>query len=134
MRANARLEQNKVDDALADYKRITEIAPKSPMAHAELGFAQFFSGDFASAFSSFSKSIELQPEMRFLLPWKLASAIRAGTYKQEDYQASIAKPEGSRDWTDSLVLFQLGQINASALLKSTCFPMACPASTSGTST
>lgn len=118
LRATARLNQNKVDEALADYKRVVQMAPENPMAHADLGFALFFSGDFAGAFTSFNQALALQPEMRFLLPWKLASAIRSGTYRESDYQASTAKPEGSRDWIDSLVLFQVGQVDAATLLKS----------------
>lgn len=118
LRATARLNQNKVAEAIADYKKVVELAPENPMAHADLGFAQFFSGDFANAFQSFNKSLSIDANMRFLVPWKLASAIRAGSYQQSDYQSSIAKPEGSRDWVDSLVLFQLGQVDATTLLKS----------------
>lgn len=118
LRATARLNQNKVSDALADYQRVAELAPDNPMAFADLGFAQFFSGDFAGAFNSFDRALRLESEMRFLLPWKLASAIRAGTYQQADYQSSYSKPEASRDWIDSLVLFQVGQIDAATLLKS----------------
>ncbi|WP_417850715.1 tetratricopeptide repeat protein [Thalassoglobus sp.] len=118
LRATARLNQNKVDEALIDYRRVAELAPQNPMAFADLGFAQFFSGDFASAGQSFDKALTLQKEMRFLLPWKLASAIRSGTYKQADYQEVLSKPEGSRDWIDSLVLFQLGQVDAATMLKS----------------
>lgn len=118
LRATARLNQNKVSEALSDYKKVVELAPDNPMAHADLGFAQFFSGDFAGAFQSFNQALTLDTSMRFLVPWKLASAIRSGAYKQADYQASIAKPEGSRDWVDSLVLFQLGQVDAATLLKS----------------
>lgn len=117
LRATARLNQNKVDEALADYERVVEMAPENPMAYADLGFAQFFSGDFAGAFGSFSRAHSMQPQMRFLLPWKLASAIRANKYQQADYQSAIDKPEGSRDWVDSLVLFQLGQVDAASLLK-----------------
>lgn len=118
LRATARLNQNKVAEALIDYQKVVELAPQNPMAHADLGFAQFFSGDFAGSFAAFNQALGLEAEMRFLLPWKLASAIRAGTYQQADYQASLAIPEGSRDWIDSLVLFQLGQVDAATLLKS----------------
>lgn len=118
LRATARLNQNKVAEALTDYRKVAELAPENPMAFADLGFAQFFSGDFAGSFASFNQALTLQPEMRFLMPWKLASAIRSGKYQQADYQATIAKPEGSRDWIDSLILFQLGQVDAANLLKS----------------
>ncbi|MBT5017842.1 MAG: tetratricopeptide repeat protein [Planctomicrobium sp.] len=118
LRATARLNQNKVAEALSDYKKVVELAPENPMAHADYGFAQFFSGDFAGSFQSLNQALAQDSSMRFLTPWKLASAIRAGSYKQADYQDSIAKPEGSRDWVDSLVLFQLGQVDAGTLLKS----------------
>ncbi|TWT58443.1 lipoprotein NlpI [Thalassoglobus neptunius] len=117
LRATARLNQNKAAEALQDYQRVAEMAPENPMSHADLGFAQFFSGDFAGAFDSFNNALRIQPDMRFVLPWKLASAIRASKYQQQDYQAIISKPAESRDWIDTLVLFQLGQVDAQSLLK-----------------
>lgn len=119
LRATARMNQNKATEALEDYKRVVQMAPENPMAHADLGFAQFFSGDFAGAYTSFSKALEIESEMRFILPWKLASAIRANTFQQQDYQAVLAKPTESRDWIDSLVLFQLGKIDVKALYAAT---------------
>ena len=119
LRATAKLNQNKADEALEDYKRVVQIAPENPMSHADLGFALFFSGDFAAAFESFNNALKIENEMRFLLPWKLASAIRANKYVQADYQSVISKPAETRDWIDTLVMFQLGQVDATSLLKAT---------------
>jgi len=119
LRATARMNQNKTADALADYRKVTEIAPHNPMSHADLGFAHFFASDYASALSSFNKALQINKEARFLTPWKLACEIRTGQYQAASYAAIAAKPEKQRDWVDSLILFQIGKIDATTLLKST---------------
>lgn len=118
LRATARLNQNKADQALADYKKVVQMAAHNPMSHADLGFAQFFLGDFAHALESFRAALKLNEQMRFLLPWQLASEIRLGQVRQEAYQASLNKPEDQRDWIDNLILFQLGRLDAASLLNS----------------
>jgi tetratricopeptide (TPR) repeat protein len=118
LRATARLNQNKSEQALADYKRVVQMAPHNPMSHADLGFAQFFLADYAQALESFRAARKLNEQMRFLLPWQLASEIRVGQVQQENYRESLSKPEDQRDWIDHLVHFQLGQLDAASLLNS----------------
>ncbi|WP_437201745.1 tetratricopeptide repeat protein [Planctomicrobium sp. SH664] len=121
LRAQARMSQGKITESLTDYRKIVEMAPGHPMPLADLGFALFFAGDYANALASFNSALKLQPSMRFLEPWKLACEIRTSPNGQPNpapYQAALAKPEGSRDWPDSLILFQLGQVDATKLLNS----------------
>lgn len=118
MRGNARLQLGKSAEGVADYQKALEQTSKNPMSHANLGFAQFFTGDFAGAVASFKKAAEMDPKARFLAPWKLAAEIRSRQYQQVEYQTSIDRPAEQRDWVDSLILFQLGQVDATSLLKS----------------
>jgi tetratricopeptide (TPR) repeat protein len=118
LRATARLNQNKSAEALADYRKVAQMAPQSPMAQADLGFAQFFTGDFSGALASFNSALKIDNKLRFLLPWKLACEIRLGQPDQQAYQDTLAKDEGSRDWIDQLILFELGRTDATTLLNS----------------
>jgi tetratricopeptide (TPR) repeat protein len=118
LRATARLNQNKSAEALADYRKVAQMAPQSPMAQADLGFAQFFTGDFSGAMASFNSALKIDGKLRFLLPWKLACEMRLGQPDQQAYQETLAKAENARDWIDQLILFELGQTDATTLLNS----------------
>jgi tetratricopeptide (TPR) repeat protein len=48
MRGNARVSQGRAADAIADYRKVTEMTPASGIAAADLGFAFFFTGDYAA--------------------------------------------------------------------------------------
>jgi len=118
LRATARLDQNKAALALEDYRQVTQIAAQSPMAFADLGFAQFFTKDFSGAFASFGTALKLDPKLRFLLPWELACKMQLNQVNPASYAEITGKAVETRDWVDHVVLFQLGQIDASQLLKS----------------
>ncbi|MCA8999971.1 MAG: tetratricopeptide repeat protein [Planctomycetaceae bacterium] len=118
LRATARLNQNKAQEALADYRKVVEMSPKSPLAHADFGFAQFFTGNYQGALNSFNTAISLSNQTRFLFPWKLACEIRLNSVDQPSYQSMLTKPEEKQDWVDKLVLFQFGKLDATNLLKS----------------
>jgi len=118
LRATARLNQDKSQEALADYRQVALKAPESPMAHADLGFAQFFLQDFNGALDSFRTALKLEKSLRFLLPWKLACEMRLQMVDSSNYQETLTKPEANRDWVDNVLLFQLGKIDATQMLKS----------------
>ncbi|SFI18803.1 tetratricopeptide repeat protein [Planctomicrobium piriforme] len=118
LRATARLNQEKSQDALADYRQVVQMAPQSPMAYADLGFAQFFTLDFPGALSSFKTALKLDSKLRFLVPWKLACEMRLQQVDSAAYQDVLAKSDTSRDWVDNLLLFQLGKVDATQLLQS----------------
>jgi len=117
LRGAARLNQGKTAEALADYRQVTALVPQNPMAFADLGFAQFFTQDFAGALASFNAALKIENKMRFLLPWKLACEMRLQQIDLPSYQEILAKPEESRDWVDHLLLFQLGKLDATQMLK-----------------
>ncbi|MBF9672490.1 hypothetical protein IAI19_11625, partial [Streptococcus pseudopneumoniae] len=70
-------------EGVMDFRQIVQAAPTSAMSYAELGFAQFFTNDFAGATTAFARAMELDPNARFLLPWRLAAEVRAGYITQE---------------------------------------------------
>jgi len=119
LRATARLNQGKISEALADYQQVVQVAPQNPMAHADLGFAQFFAQDFPGALNSFRSALKIDNKMRFLLPWKLACEKRLQQVDAASYQETTAKPDGSRDWIDNLLMFQMGRVDVGSLLQST---------------
>ncbi|WP_437230453.1 tetratricopeptide repeat protein [Planctomicrobium sp. SH661] len=119
LRATARLDQNKAAPALEDYRKVAQVAAQNPMAHADLGFAQFFTKDFQGALTSFRTALKLDPKLRFLLPWELACKMRLNQVDASAYADITGKPAETRDWFDQVVLFQLGQTDAANLLKST---------------
>lgn len=118
LRGTARMNLNKPQEAVADYRKVVELSPKSPNAHAELGFAQFYVGNYQGALNSFNTAIGLSNQTRFLYPWKLACEIRLGSIDQAAYKPTLEKPEAGQDWVDKLILFQLGKLDATTLLKS----------------
>jgi len=118
LRATARLDQNKGAEALEDYQHVVRVASGNPMAYADLGFAQFFTRDFSGALASLQSALKTDSKLRFLLPWELACQLQLGQANPAAYAEITKKPAESRDWVDNVVLFQLGQIDASQLLKS----------------
>lgn len=118
LRATARLDQNKSALALEDYRQVAQMAGQNPMAHADLGFAQFFTKDFQAALGSFRTALKLDPKLRFLLPWELACKMRLNQVDASAYADITSKPAEARDWVDQVILFQLGQTDANQMLKS----------------
>lgn len=118
LRATARLNQNRSQDAIADYRKVAQLAPQNPLAQYDLGFALFFTGNFQDATAQFDKALALDKQLRFLLPWKLACEVRTQKVDSSAYQEILAKPETGRDWIDNLVLFELGRVDAKSLLQS----------------
>ncbi len=119
LRAAARLNQGKTAESLADYQYVATTVPQNPMAHVDLGFAQFFTQNFTGALASFNAALKLDNKMRFVLPWKLACEMRLQQIDNASYQEATTKPEANRDWVDNLLLFQLGKVDAMTLLQST---------------
>jgi len=118
MRGNARVSQARAAEAIADYRKAAEINPDSGIAAADVGFALFFTGDFAGALSQFEVAIQKDPSIPFLTPWRVAAAKRVGKDLSGDpavKQALSAEP-GMRTWFDCLTLHQLGTVDDAELL------------------
>ncbi|MCA9080770.1 MAG: tetratricopeptide repeat protein [Planctomycetaceae bacterium] len=116
LRGQCRMQQGRTAEGLQDFNQIVQAAPTSASSYADLGFAQFFAGEYVGANMSFAKAMELDPNARFLLPWRLAAEVRCGTITQELYKASLTKAEAERDWVDHIILYQGGRIDETGLL------------------
>lgn len=112
LKASANLAQGKADEAIKDYEQMVKMAPKRAVAKAELGFAQFFAGDYASAFDSLTAAKQADADLRYVDPWRYLALARQG---QEDkaktiFNDSLQKIAVQRDWIDSLIAYQAGTI------------------------
>jgi tetratricopeptide (TPR) repeat protein len=118
MRGNARVSQGRAADAIEDYRKVTEMNPASGIAAADLGFALFFTGDFAVALSQFELAIKKDPSIPFLTPWRVAAARRIGKDLANDpaVKKALAAESSMRTWFDWLTLHQLGKVEDVALL------------------
>ena len=116
LRGQCRMNIGRTADGLQDFNQIVQAAPTSASSYADLGFAQFFAGEYVGANMSFSKAMELDPNARFLLPWRLAAEVRCGTITQELYRETLSKEEAKRDWVDNLILYQGGRVDESGLI------------------
>lgn len=120
LRAAARLAQGRIAEAIADHQQVVRLTPNNPIAHADLGFDHFFAGDYANALTSFDKALTLDPQLRFLQPWRYLSAARKGT-PAADLQKQFANLAGDaekRDWAGKVLSFLTGETTADALLAS----------------
>jgi Tfp pilus assembly protein PilF len=118
MRGNARVSQGRAADAIADYRKVAELNPASGIAAADLGFALFFTGDFAGALEQFDLAIHKDPSIPFLTPWRVAAARRVGTDLSSDpaVKKALETEPTMRTWFDWLTLHQLGKVDDVALL------------------
>jgi len=118
LRGTSRLIQGKLQDATADYSVAVQANPRNPMALADLGFAHFFAKDFARAIASFEQAMKIEPELRYLQPWRNWAMAGAGDSSAaiRNANSSLQKKTSDRDWIDRLVLFVAGRTNESQLL------------------
>jgi tetratricopeptide (TPR) repeat protein len=119
LRGTCRLSQGNTAGAIEDYTQAIRLYPENPVAHADLGFARFFSRDFAKAYAEFDEASKIDENaMRYLNPWKIWSLVLAGKPDSIDEIAasSVKKPEAERDWIDEQVLFLKGDIAEKALV------------------
>lgn len=113
LRASANLAQGKADMAIADYQEITKINPQNATARAELGFAQFFNGQYQEAFDSFSSAQRMDSKLRYVDPWRYLALTRLGQEEKAKtlFSDSIGKIAIQRDWIDALIAYQAGSID-----------------------
>ena len=114
LRGSCRLSQGNTAGAIEDYNEAIRLIPENSVARADLGFAKFFSKDYAGASAAFEQSNQIDSvRMRYLSPWRAWSLVLAG---KPDAVAPIAaisikKTEKERDWIDQQVLFLDGKIS-----------------------
>lgn len=120
MRAQARLAQGNSRGAIEDSTHVTQLMPKDPVAHGDLGFTLFFAQDYGRALDSFDKAVTLSPNMRYLDPWRywcLVAQNREADAKAR-FSATIAKDPAMRDWADRLLAFVAGSLPEAELVAS----------------
>lgn len=120
LRANARLRQGNSEGAISDYAKAIELAPQSPLAYADLGFAYFFLKKYDQAYVQFDQAMNINGKLRFLDPWIYASMVLAGQVQEANsrFAGTLAKPSSERDWIDLLTLYLMGKVNEDKLIAS----------------
>jgi lipoprotein NlpI len=119
-RASSRLKQSNFRGAIDDNRTVVRLTPRNPTAYADLGFALFFSTDYAAAEKSFAQAISLDANQRHLNPWRFLSVERSRNKAaaQQQFASSLKKKTTERDWVDALIAFLAGNSDADTLLKS----------------
>lgn len=107
LRAGSKLSRGDIEAAIADYREVLKWDSKNPYGHAELGFALFFSGKTQEALAELNKTSELDPKLRFVLPWRYLVMLALGQKTQADakFAADLAIPKERREWPDQLLVY-----------------------------
>jgi lipoprotein NlpI len=107
LRASSKLMRGDLDAAIKDYNDVLKWDTKNPVGHAELGFALFFAGQRAEALTAFETATQLDPKMRFLLPWRYLTMLHLDRKQQADqlFAADLAIPAAKREWSDAILIY-----------------------------
>lgn len=112
LRASANLAQGKAEAAIADYQQMLKLDPSRAVAKAELGFAQFFAGQYQDSFESLTAARKMDADLRYVDPWRYLALARLGQEGKARtlFSDSLQKIAVQRDWIDSLIAYQAGVI------------------------
>lgn len=107
LRAGSKLLRGDVQGAIADYNEVLKWDSKNSYGHAELGFALYFAGKTQAALDEFDKAAEIDPKLRFLLPWRYLAMLALNQKAQADakFAADLAIPKDKREWPDQLLIY-----------------------------
>ena len=107
LRAGSKLSRGDIAAAIADYRDVLKWDSKNSFGHAELGFALFFDGKTQDAMVEFEKASELDPKLRFVLPWRYLAMLSLGQKAQADakFAVDLAIPKEKREWPDQLLSY-----------------------------
>ena len=107
LRATSRLRQGKIRGAIEDFRLVVKDDPEVAIARADLGFALFFSRDYAAALKEFEQASTLDPQLRYLGPWQLLTRQLLGqrTDDADLIQQARSLPEDRRDWIHDLLVW-----------------------------
>ena len=81
----AYLEENRLDEAAAEFQRLTEMAPDEPLGFANLGLVYLRQGDYEAAERSIRRALDLEPsdpDIRLLLAKVLELSDRPDEARQ----------------------------------------------------
>ncbi|TAE08131.1 MAG: tetratricopeptide repeat protein [Bacteroidetes bacterium] len=104
---NAKFQQQKYMDAMADYKRAIALDKNFAKAYHNLGNVQYLLQDYSNALKNFDKAITLNPKEAEPYQTRGAAYIALQKYKeaQQDLEKAIAlNPK------NALAFFQLGEL------------------------
>lgn len=107
LRAGSKLSRGDLEAAIKDYNDVLKWDSKNAVGHAELGFALFYSGKKKEALAEFDQAYELNPQLRFMLPWRYLTMLHLGQKKEADTKLAeaLAVPADKRQWGDSLLAY-----------------------------
>jgi tetratricopeptide (TPR) repeat protein len=121
LRGLSRLAQGDLTGAIQDQRAAVEMNPKDPVARGDLAFLLSFNDDFAAALPEFDAALQIDPQFRYLSPWRIVALQRLGRGNElkEQYAESLKKDLKQRDWVDHLVAYLLGGETEANLLAAT---------------
>ncbi|MCX7422397.1 MAG: tetratricopeptide repeat protein [Planctomycetia bacterium] len=107
LRAGSKLSRGDLDGAIKDYNEVLKWDSKNAVGQAELGFALFFANKMPEALAAFDKAHELDPNLRFMIPWRYLTMLHLNQKAQADTKlaADIALPAAKRQWGDALLIY-----------------------------
>lgn len=107
LRAGSKLSRGDIEAAIADYRDVLKWDTKNAYGHAELGFALFFAGKTQEALTELDQASELDPSLRFVLPWRYLVMVALNQKPQADakFVADLAIPKEKRQWPDQLLIY-----------------------------
>jgi len=118
LRGNTKLVRGMWKEAIEDYLLVSRADPSNYLIWSDIGFAKFFGRDYAGALEAFNRVVQIQPEARFINPWRVLTMIRLGQGKDAAQIAAVSrqKPEAQRDWIDNVILFHVGDMSSTQLI------------------
>ncbi len=107
LRAGSKLSRGDLDAAIKDYNDVLKWDSKNAIGHAELGFALFFANKKVEALAEFNTAYELNPQLRFMLPWRYLTMLHLGqkALADEKLATELAVPANKREWGDALLIY-----------------------------
>ncbi len=119
MRGSARLAQGKLKEAIEDQLQSIKLDPQNPVSLANLGFTYFYAAKLDESQAAFQKSLSLNPNQKYLLPWQYWLTVQKGTAETEGVElikGSLEQSPDKRDWVDFILLRMAKKISDEELL------------------
>ena len=105
----AYLEENRLDEAAAEFRKLTELAPQEPLGFADLGLAYLRQGNYPEAERSIRRALELtpkDPDIRLMLAKVLELTSRAPEARRVLEGTAADVPTHLKSW------YALAQLSA----------------------
>lgn len=107
LRAGSKLSRGDTEAAITDYRDVLKWDSKNSYGHAELGFALYFAGKHTEALAEFDAAAQIDPKLRFVLPWRYLAMLALGQKAPADakFAADLAIPKEKREWPDQVLVY-----------------------------